>query len=132
MLLADYMIAHARTREEKIFALDRALDLLRYSYFAVISEVEYEIEAHAAVDRGEAVTGKDLNQMYCALLKHTVAADVGITKFDESACLGWVNRPALYYNFYFYKYLTAVSAAGFFVDALEKHDADARRRFLEL
>ena len=132
MLLSDYMIANAKTREEKIFALDQALDLLRYSYFAVISEVEYEIKAHEAVDRGAALTGRDLNEMYCPLFKHAVAADAGITKFDESACFGWVNRPGIYYNFYFYKYLTAVSAAGYFVDALERHDPDARRRFFEL
>jgi oligoendopeptidase F len=132
MLLADYMIAHARTREQKILALDRELDLLRYSYFAVMSEVQYELNAHEAVDRGEAVTGKDLNKMYCAPLKHAVLADTGSTKFDDSACFGWASRPGIYYDFYFYKYLTAVSAAGFFVDALETHEPDVRKRFFEL
>jgi oligoendopeptidase F len=132
ILLSDYMIANARAREDKILALDRELDIPRYSYFATMSEVLYEVRAHEAVDRGEAVTGKDLNEMYCALLKHAVSADTGITKLDASACFGWASRPGIFYDFYFYKYLTAVSAAGFFVDALEKHDLDARRRYFEL
>jgi oligoendopeptidase F len=132
ILLADYMIAHAKTRDDKIRSLDREIDLLRYSYFAVTSEVLYEVRAHEAVDRGEALTGKDFNKMYCALLKHAVAADVGITTLDDSACFAWASRPGIYYNFYFYKYLTAVSAAGFFVDALERRDAAARARFFEL
>ena len=132
MLLSDYMIANAKTREEKVLALDRAIDLLRYSYFGVLNEVEYEVRAHEAADRGEAITGKDLTAMYCTLLKRFVGADQGVTKFDDSACYGWVNRPGIYYDFYFYKYLTAVSAAGFFVEGLERHDADTRKRFLEL
>jgi oligoendopeptidase F len=132
ILLADYMIAHAKTRDDKIRSLDREIDLLRYSYFAVTSEVLYEVRAHEAVDRGEALTGKDFNKMYCTLLKHAVAADVGITTLDDSACFAWASRPGIYYNFYFYKYLTAVSAAGFFVDALERRDAAARTRFFEL
>jgi oligoendopeptidase F len=132
ILLSDYMIANAKTREDKILALDQAIDLLRYSYFAVVSEVEYEMKAHEVADRGEAVTGQGLKEIYCGLLKRSVGADDGVTKFDESACSGWVNRPGIYYDFYFYKYLTAVSAAGFFVDGLERHDAATRARFFEL
>jgi oligoendopeptidase F len=132
MLLSDYMIAHARTRQDQIIALDQAIDLLRYSYFGAFVDVEFEMKAHEIADRGEVVTGQSLNQIYCDLYKRFNGIDAGAMTFDESACSGWVNRPGLYYNFYFYKYLTAVSAAAFFVDGLERGDTDMRQRYLKL
>jgi oligoendopeptidase F len=132
MLLSDYMIAHAETRQDRILALDQAIDSLRYSYFGVFVDVEFEMKAHEIADRGQAVTGQALNQIYCGLYKRFNGVDAGVTSFDETACSGWVNRPGLYYDFYFYKYLTAVSAAAFFVDGLERGDTDTRRRYFEL
>jgi oligoendopeptidase F len=132
MLLADYMIAHAQTRQDQILALDQAIDLLRYSYFGAFVDVEFEMKAHEIADRGEPVTGHALNQIYCDLYKRFNGVDAGATTFDVSACSGWVNRPGLYYDFYFYKYLTAVSAAAFFVDGLERGDSSTRQRYFEL
>jgi oligoendopeptidase F len=132
ILLSDYMIAHAKTRQDKILALDQAIDLLRSSYFAVLVDVGFEIKAHEVADRGEAVTGRALNDIYCGLLKRFNGADDGVTKFDEYTCSGWVNRPGIYYDFYFYKYLTAVSVAAFFADGLEKRDVDTRKRYFDL
>jgi oligoendopeptidase F len=132
ILLGDYMIAHAQTRQDKILALDQAIDLLRSSYFGALMDVEFEIKAHEIADRGDTLTGRVLNEIYCGLLKHFDGVEEGVTAFDESACSGWVIRPGIYYDFYFYKYLTAVSAAAFLVDGLEKGDADTRKRFFDL
>ncbi len=132
ILLSDYMIANAKTRQDRISALDHAIDLLRHSYFGAFVDVEFEMKAHEIADRGEAVTGKTLNESYCSLYKRFNGVDAGVTVFDASACSGWINRPGLYYDFYFYKYLTAVSAAAYFVDGLEKNDAATRQRYFDL
>jgi oligoendopeptidase F len=132
ILLSDYMIANAKTRQDRISALDHAIDLLRYSYFGAFVDVEFEMKAHEIADRGEAVTGQTLNEIYCGLYKRFNGIDAGVTAFDASACAGWINRPGLYYDFYFYKYLTAVSAAAYFVDGLEKNDTATRQRYFDL
>lgn len=131
MLLSDYMIANAKSRQEKLVALDQAIDLLRYSYFGVVNGIGLEIKAHELADAGKPVTGQTLNEIYCGLQKRLNGVDAGVTTFDASSCSAWMNVP-LYYNFYFYQYVTSVSAAGFFVEALEKHDADARKRYFAL
>jgi oligoendopeptidase F len=131
MLLSDYMIANAKSREERIVALDQAIDSLRYSYFGAISGIGLELKAHELVDAGRPLTGHALNEIYCGMQKRFNGADEGVTTFDESSCFAWINVP-LYYDFYFYRYVTAVSAAGFFVEALEKRDLDARKRYFEL
>jgi hypothetical protein len=38
LLLSDYTIAHAATRQLKVVALSQAIDLLRTSYFGVLPE----------------------------------------------------------------------------------------------
>jgi oligoendopeptidase F len=131
MLLSDYMIANAKSRQEKIVALDRAIDLVRYSYFGAISGIGLELKAHELVDEGKPLTGRTLNKIYCDLQKRFNGVDEGATTFDAPSCFNWINSP-LYYNFYFYRYVTAVSAAGFFVDALERHDTSARKRYFDL
>jgi oligoendopeptidase F len=132
MLLSDHMIANAKSRQDQILALDQAIELLRSSYFGVFVDVDFEMKAHEIVDRGDVVTGQTLNQIYCGLYKRFHGIDAGVTTFDASACSRWVNRPAIYDNFYFYKYLTAVSAAAYFVDGIESNDAVTRQRYLEL
>jgi oligoendopeptidase F len=132
ILLSDYMIANAKTRQDRISALDHAIDLLRYSYLGAFVDVEFEMKAHEIADRGDAVTGQTLNESYCGLYKRFNGIDAGVTAFDASACAGWINRPGLYYDFYFYKYLTAVSAAAYFVYGLEKNDAATRKRYFDL
>ena len=129
--LSDYMIANAKSREERIVALDQAIDSLRYSYFGAISGIGLELKAHELVDADRPLTGHALNEIYCGMQKRFNGVDEGVTTFDESSCFAWINAP-LYYDFYFYRYVTAVSAAGFFVEALEKRDLDARKRYFEL
>lgn len=126
------MIANAKTRHDRISALVHAIDLLRYAYFGAFVDVEFEMKAHEIADRGDAVTGQTLSEIYCGLYKPFNGIDAGVTVFDASACAGWINRPAIYYDFYFYKYLTAVSAATYFVDGLEKNDAATRKRYFDL
>lgn len=131
MLLSDYTIAQAKSPQEKLVALDQAIDLLRYSYFAVISGIGLELKAHQLADEGKPVTGQALNKIYCDLQKKFNGVNDGVTTFDERSCFAWINVP-LYYNFYFYQYVTAVSAAGFFVDALEKNAIKARKPYFDL
>jgi oligoendopeptidase F len=131
MLLSDYVIANAKSRHEKMVALDQAIDSLRYSYFGAISGIGLELKAHELADAGKPLTGHVLNEIYCGLQKQFNGVDAGVVTFDESSCFAWMNAP-LYYDFYFYKYATAVSAAGFFVEALESRDTDARKRYFDL
>lgn len=128
LLLSDYMIAHAGNRQEKIVALSHAIDLLRIYYFGTLLNVQFEMAAHEAADRGQPLTGERFGQMYCALLKHF---NPGVT-IGTADCALWANARVVYYDFYMYKYMTATSAAAYFVEGLEKDDANVRRCYFEL
>ena len=129
MLLSDYMISHASTRQDRILALSGAIELLRSSYFGVGLYVQFELAAHEAADRGEPLTGERFGEMYCGLLRNFY---VGGVKIDDADCAIWANVRPVYWNFYGYKYMTATSAAAYFVEGLERNDTELRSRYFEL
>lgn len=132
MLLSDYRIAQAKTRQEKILALSQAVDLLRGSYFNVALYAEFELAAHEASDRGEPLTGERFSEMYCGLLRRFYGGAGDLFKVDDSACAIWANVGPMYLDFYIYRYMTATSAAAYFVESLEKNDTAVRTRYFEL
>jgi oligoendopeptidase F len=129
MLLNDYWIAQAKTRQEKILALSQAIDLLRATYFVTGLGAQFELAAHEASDRGEPLTGRRFSEMYCGLLRPFYG---NVVKVDDSACAIWAIDPLLSHNFYTYKYMIATSAAAYFVEGLERNDAGLRARYFEL
>jgi len=131
MLLADYMIDHARTHEEKIQALSQEIDLLRSSYFAPAMMAAFELRVHDAADHGEPLTGEHFAQIYCDLLRRFDGAAEGVMKVDDRSCASWSNVQ-VYYGFYLYRYITATSAAAYFTDGVERGDTAVRGRFFAL
>ncbi len=69
MLLADYVIGHAKTKAEKIYAISQGLELLRATFFRQAMFAEFEAESHAAIERGEPLTGDGLSKIYLSLLR---------------------------------------------------------------
>lgn len=130
MMLSDYMIAHATTKDDKILTLSQGIDLLRTYYFGVALYARFELAAHQAADRSEPLTGQRFGEMYCGLLEH-LYGESAIT-MNPADCAIWANLRAVYWNFYVYKYMTATSAAAYFVESLEKNDPEVRSRYFEL
>ncbi len=129
LLLSDYMVAHAKTRAEKIAALLQEISLVRLSYFHVGLTAQLEVAAHDAIDRGEPLTGARLSKMYCDVLRGWYGDSV---KVADNYCANWVDAPPLYYDFYMYKYMIATSAAAYFTEGIERGDHAMRDRLFEL
>ena len=132
ILLADYLIAHARTHDEKIVALDHEIDLLRSSYFGPVTYAGFELKVHEAADNGEALTSARFAKIYCDLLRKFDGADDGVMTIDDRSCASWQNLFFVYYDFYLYRYINATSAAAYFVEGIERGDEIVRRKFFEM
>jgi len=132
MLLADYLIAHARTHDEKILAISNEIDLLRTSYFGPANYATYELAVHDAADKGEPLTSKRFSQLYCGLVRKFDGAAEGVTTVGDESCAFWQNLFFVYYGFYLYRYINATSAAAYFTEAVERGDDGVRRRYFEM
>ena len=132
LLLADYLIAHAKTRDERITAIENELELIRGSYYGPAFYEGFELKLHEMADRGEPIDGDGVSKLYCSYLRRFDGADQGVTKVEDKACAGWSTMYNLYYNFYTYRYLTAVSASAYFAEGIEHGDTALRDRFFTL
>jgi oligoendopeptidase F len=132
MLLDDYMIEHAANRDERIAALSEAVELLRGTYYRVLPMMRLEMAERAAADKGEPLTADRLTKLNCNEVRAFYGADRGITTVDPAACLTWTISQEPYDDMYFYKYLTAVSAAAYFAGGIEHGDSGLRDRYFAL
>jgi oligoendopeptidase F len=132
MLLNDYMVAHAKSKEEKLYYLGQGLELIRTTFFRQTMFGEFQLAIHEAVEKGEALSGKKLTDIYCGLLKHYYGAEKGVTKIDPAYCVEWAFIPHFYYGFYVYQYATSMAGAAAFTNAIESKKPGVRDRFIAM
>lgn len=132
LLLVDHVLTHAKTREEKIFALSQELEQIRGTFFRQALFAEFELAAHEAVEKGEAVTGERLSKIYLDLLKRYHGDAQGVVHIDDLYGIEWAYIPHFYEDFYVYQYATCISAAAYFVEGIEKGDLAMRERYFTM
>jgi oligoendopeptidase F len=132
MLLNDYMVANASTRTEKLHYLGQSVEEIRTIYFRQVMFAEFELAIHESLERGEALSGAKLTELYCGLLRTYYGEAQGVMKIDPAYCIEWAYIPHFYYNFYLYQYATSMAGAAWLTAAITDGGAPARERFLDL
>jgi oligoendopeptidase F len=132
MLLNDYMVANAQTRAEKLHYLGHAVEEIRNIFFRQVMFAEFELAIHESQERGEALSGARLTDMYCRLLRTYYGEAEGVIRIDPAYCIEWAYVPHFYYNFYLYQYATSMAGAAWLTAAIRTGGAPARERFLNL
>ncbi|MDX2225285.1 MAG: M3 family oligoendopeptidase, partial [Rhodospirillaceae bacterium] len=130
-LLNDAMAAKAETKQEKLFYLGEALESIRATMFRQVLFAEFELAIHEAVEKGEALTGAKMTDIYCGILKRYHGHDRGVMTIDDAYCAEWAFVPHFYYDFYVFQYATSMAAAAYFADEVRKSEAP-RERYLDL
>ena len=128
-LLSRYMQANAKTKNEKLFFLDQLMELYRATFFRQAMFAEFELAMHDTVEKGGALSGEGLNDMYLALLKKYHGPKVII---DPAYAAEWAYIPHFYYNFYVYQYATSIAASAYFSDQVLAGGAKARDNYLNV
>jgi oligoendopeptidase F len=132
MLLNDYMVAHAKTKNEKLYYLGEGVELIRQTFFRQTMFAEYQLALHEQVEKGNQLTGAKMTEMYCGLLRKYYGEAEGAMKIDPSYCIEWAFIPHFYYGFYVYQYATSMAGAAQFTVAIEHEGAPARERFIAM
>ena len=132
MLLNDYMVAHAANRAQRLHYLGQGLDSIRGTYFRQVMFAEFELAIHEELEKGKALSGARMTELYCGLLKQYYGDAEGVMKIDPAYCIEWAFVPHFYYDFYVYQYATSMVGAAYFTDAILKEGAPARARFIRM
>jgi oligoendopeptidase F len=132
MLLNDYMVAHARTRAEKLYYLGAGLESIRTTFFRQVMFAEFELAIHQEIEQGRPLSGARLTQIYCGLLKRYYGEAEGVMTVDPRYCIEWAFVPHFYYDFYVWQYATSMAGAAAITDSILKEGQPARDRYFAM
>jgi oligoendopeptidase F len=132
MLLNDYMVEHAKTRDEKLFYLGEGLESIRTTFFRQVMFAEFQLQMHQELEKGASLSGQSLTDDYCKLLRRYYGEAEGVMKVDPLYCTEWEYIPHFYYGYYVYQYATSMAGAAEFTDAILKEGTPARDRFINM
>lgn len=110
LILQDYMHSNARTVDEKLFYLGFGLEGMRGTFFRQTMFAEFELALYEAAERGEALSGEKISQMYGEIVRRYHGHDEGVVLIDDLYANEWMFVPHFYYNMYVYQYATSQTA----------------------
>ncbi len=107
-LLLDYLIEHAKTKEEKLALIEKNLDNITFTFFRQTRFAEYEKLIHSKTEEGAALTPDKLSELYGKMYQKYWGDDMVV---DKEETYTWARIPHFYYNFYVYQYATSFAAS---------------------
>jgi oligoendopeptidase F len=110
LILQDYMVSNAASDQERLYYLGSALENLRTTFFRQTMFAEFELSLYEAVERGEALSGERISEMYGEILKRYHGHDDGVVIIDDLYTNEWMFIPHFYYNMYVFQYSTSQTA----------------------
>ena len=130
-ILFQKMLKEAGSKREKIFLLQSWLDEFRGGFYTQVLFADYELRAHQAVERGEALSKETLNNIYRDTWVTYYGDSVRVDPLMEST---WSRIPHFLRtdNFYVYQYSTSFAAATTLARKILEEGEPARKRFLTM
>ena len=128
-LLVDHMLKGAKTKEEKLFYLDRLCETFRGTFYRQTMFAEFELAMHETAESGQPLSGQRLTAMYLDLLKKYHGPKLTI---DPAYATEWAYIQHFFFNFYVYQYATCVSASVFFADRVLTGGTKGRDAYLDV
>lgn len=120
LILQDHMTSNAQSIDEKLYYLGEGLEGMRGTFFRQTMFAEFELAMYEAAERGEALSGDRLTEMYGEILRRYHGHDEGVVVIDELYHNEWMFIPHFYYNMYVFQYATSQTAGTALYDKIVK------------
>lgn len=127
ILLFDYFLAKATSREEKLFLYHQYLEQVRTTVYRQALFAEFERTVYHDVAEGKSVTADYLGNVWLDLNRTYYGDDIVL---DEMIRYEWARIPHFYTHFYVYQYATGYSAATALAEVLQTNGSSAREDYL--
>ena len=127
LLLVHYLIDKSNDENEKLFLLNKLMELYKGTIYRQVMFAEFERDMHADLEHGEVLTNEYLSSKYYEIVKKYFGKDVVCDKLIENE---WMRIPHFYYDFYVYKYAIGLSCATMIVDGILSHQEGALENYL--
>ena len=133
-LLLDFMLARAKTREERVVLLQHAIDNIVGTFYNQVLFADFELEAHRLVERDQPITSEVLSGIYGRLLNEYWGDALSP---DQRAQHTWARIPHFFQSpYYVYQYATCFASTAKLMEEVGSSDPVARQaavdRYLQL
>ena len=128
IIMQEYWLERAQTKEEKLFLLDQFLDSIRQTVFRQTMFAEFELAMHQAAERGEALTAERLGKMYLDTMQKYYGPTLVM---DPEAEVYGLRIHHFFRSFYVYQYATSYSAAATLAIGIMEHRPGALEAYLD-
>lgn len=126
ILLINNLIKNETDNKKKLYLINQEIEQIRTTVFRQLMFAKFELITHETIEKGEALTAKDLNQIWLDLNRSYFGDDIIIDKEIE---IEWARIPHFYSDFYVYQYATGYAAASAFSKAILKDGKVAVERY---
>ena len=107
-LLLDFMLARAKTKEERIVLLQHAIDGIVGTFYNQVLFADFELEAHRLVEKDQPITSEVLSGIYAKLLGEYWGDALSP---DQRAQHTWARIPHFFQSpYYVYQYATCFAS----------------------
>ena len=127
-LLIEQLLQKETQPQVRLYLLNQYLENFKGTVYRQTMFAEFEREAHAMAERGEALSPAALNALYRRLICDYFGPDLVV---DDEVQYEWARIPHFYRPFYVYKYATGYSAAVALSEAILNEGAPAVQRYKE-
>lgn len=135
-LLFRRVLAATKDDAEKLALLGERLESLRTTLFRQTMFAEFELTVHELAEKGEALTGEKMSELYLGLVRKYYGHDQGACRVDTLYGDEWTFVPHFFYDFYVYQYATSLVASTSIAKAIMEEEAKgstaARDRYLAM
>lgn len=128
LLLINYLLKNASSKEERVYLLNYYLEQFRTTVYRQTMFAEFEKICHEKVEGGEPLTAEEFTNIYYDLNKQYYGESCEV---NEDIGLEWARIPHFYSNFYVYKYATGFSAASALSKQILEEGESAVARYKE-
>lgn len=127
-LLIEQLLQKEQDPAMRLYLLNQYLENFKGTVYRQTMFAEFEREAHAMAERGEALNPAALNALYKGLVETYFGPDLVL---DEEVQYEWARIPHFYRPFYVYKYATGYSTAVALSEGILREGEPAVRRYKE-
>ena len=127
-LMIEQLLKKEQEPHARLALLNQYLENFKGTVYRQTMFAEFERDAHAMAERGEALNPAALNALYRRLIVDYFGPDLVV---DDEVQYEWARIPHFYRPFYVYKYATGYSTAVALSEAILNEGAPAVKRYRE-
>lgn len=127
-LLIEQLLEKEQDPKMRLYLLNQYLENFKGTVYRQAMFAEFERDAHAMAERGEALNPSKLNALYKRLVEDYFGPELVM---DEEVQYEWARIPHFYRPFYVYKYATGYSTAVALSEGILKEGQPSVQRYRE-